>query len=62
MEHNVKGYLRDVKHPTLPIIIRFENSVINYDQVFDESDLKEKASQLNNCYNLIHCNFSFVNN
>jgi hypothetical protein len=24
--------------------------------------LKEKASQLNNCYNSIHCNFLFVNN
>jgi hypothetical protein len=24
--------------------------------------LKEKASQLKNCYNSIHCNFLFVNN
>jgi hypothetical protein len=26
------------------------------------AELKEKASQLNNCYNSIHCNFLFVNN
>jgi len=38
MEHNEKGYMRDVKHPTLPVIIRFDNSVINYDQAFDKSD------------------------
>ena len=24
--------------------------------------LKENSSQLNNCYNSIHCNFLFVNN
>jgi hypothetical protein len=27
-----------------------------------EISLKENSSQLNNCYNSIHCNFLFVNN
>ena len=35
---------------------------VNNIELDNEIFLKEYSSQLNNCYNSIHCNFLFVNN
>jgi hypothetical protein len=54
------------------VVLFFFHSIISRRELkhilcFDKNSLfltylKEKASQLNNCYNSIHCNFLFVNN